>query len=373
MTRVVHLIKGLGRGGAESLLPQLFRQTRGEFEYRVGYFLPWKDALVPELVGLSREVRCFRAKSAMSMFLKLPAIIRWLRREKAELLHCHLPVSGIVGRLSARAVGIPCMYTEHNVLERYHPWTRRLHLATWGLQQMVVAVSGEVERSVLQKAGSSVPVRVISNGIELEGRRAEVGAGGRLRSSMGIPPEALVVGTVAVFRRQKRFDLWLQAAARIWEMRPEARFLLVGDGPERIAAEGMVRDLGLSEVVDFPGLQVEIGPFLEAMDVYMMASEHEGLPLALLEAMAARLPVVATAVGGIPEVIAEGHHGLLVAFADVEALGKAVGRLAEDPALRQKLGSNARKRVAEEFSIERMASEVTALYRGLLGDGNRGG
>jgi glycosyltransferase involved in cell wall biosynthesis len=359
--RVGHLIKGLGRGGAERLLPQLARAHGPEIELAVGYFLPWKDALVGELEAAGCQVTCFDARSPAGMVARFPAVAAWLRDDGVDLVHAHLPLAGVVARLAGRRAGVPVVYTEHNLLERYHPLTRRANLATWRLQRAVVAVSEGVAGSIARHAPPGVPVRVVRNGIEIPADDDD--AGRAARAALGIAPDAPVVGTVAVFRRQKRLDLWLEIARRIAERQPAARFLLVGEGPLRAATEVLAARLGLGGRALFAGQREDVRPYLAALDVYLMSSEFEGLPLALLEAMAAGRAVVATAVGGVPEAIADGESGVVRAVGDVAGLAAAAAGLLADPARRAALGAAARRRVAERFGIRRMAGELEAIYR----------
>lgn len=145
-----------------------------------------------------------------------------------------------------------------------------------------------------------------------------------------------------------------------------AHFLLVGDGPLRGEVEAHVRRLGLGERVHLPGLQADVRPFLAAMDLFWSSSEFEGLPLALLEAMAAGLPPVVTAVGGVPEVV-QPASGVLVPFGDPARLADEAARLLADPERRARLGAGARERVRDAFGVERMAGELAGLYREVLG------
>ncbi len=364
--RVCHLIKGLGRGGAEALLPQLARGGNGSCRYAVGYFLPWKDALVADLEAAGAGVRCFGAASSLGMFARVGTVARWLRRERADLVHCHLPLAGVVGRLAGRLARVPVVYTEHNLQERYHPLTRRANLLTWRLQDQAIAVSAEVAGSIRRHAGDRVPLRVVRNGIEIDPRPGREAAGAAVRRALGIPAAAPVVGTVAVFRRQKRLDLWLEAARALLAVVPDTHFLLVGDGPLRGQAEALAGRLGLAPRAHFPGLQEDVRPFLAAMDLYLISSEFEGLPLALLEAMAAELAVVSTPVGGIPEVIEDGASGLLVPFGDPAGLAAAAGGLLADPVRRASLGRTGRGRVEAGFGIARMAAELREIYEAVL-------
>ena len=370
--RVFHLIKGLGRGGAESLL--LGCGGRGEetsVVYGAGYFLPWKDALAAPLREVGVEVERFTARTAPGMLAQVPRIASFLRRWRADVLHCHLPLAGVAGRLAGRLAGVPVVYTEHNLMERYHPWTRRANLWTWGLQARVVAVSAEVAASIERHGGSTVPVRVVRNGVPVDRLRRDPAAGVALRRRLGIAEDAPVVGQVAVFRRQKRLDLWLETAREVRRRRPDARFLLVGDGPLRGEVESLARELGLGDAVCFAGLQDDVRPYLSAMDLLLVSSEHEGLPLVLLEAMALELPVVATAVGGMPEVVRDPETGRLVPFGrPAEAAALALELLA-DPAKREGMGRAARRRVVEKYGTGRMVAELETLYREVVDEARR--
>lgn len=370
--RVFHLIKGLGRGGAEGLLLGCGGGgPGGAVTYGAGYFLPWKDALEVPLREAGVEVVRFTARGAPGMLARVPAIAAFLREWRADLLHCHLPLAGVAGRLAGRRAGVPVVYTEHNLMERYHPWTRRANLWTWGLQQRVVAVSEEVAGSIARHAGSRVPVRVVRNGVPVAHLRRDPEAGAAVRRSLGIPGHAPVVGQVAVFRRQKRLDLWLEAAREVLRHRPETRFLLVGDGPLREETEAQARELGLGDAVSFPGLQDDVRPFLSAMDLLLITSEFEGLPLVLLEAMALELPVVSSPVGGIPEVVRDGETGRLVPFGRPSEAAAATLEILASSSERATLGRAGRHRVAEEFDTDRMLGELEALYREVVNDARR--
>ncbi|HEX6201452.1 MAG TPA: glycosyltransferase [Thermoanaerobaculia bacterium] len=363
--RVFHLIKGLGRGGAEGLLPQQVSRRGGCYDYAVGYFLPHKAELAPDLVAAGAEVTCFGARGAAGMLARTGAVARWLREGGADVCHAHLPLAGVVGRLAARRAGVPLVYTEHNLLERYRPPTRWADLATWRWQRLVVAVSADVAASIRRHAGERVPVEVVLNGIDVERYAAPPGAGEALRRAYGIAAGAPLVGTVAVMRRQKRLDRWLEAAAGIAAAQPGARFLVVGDGPLRGETEAHAGRLGLAGRVVFAGLRADVARHLAAMDVVLVSSDYEGLPLAVLEAMAAGRPVVAPAVGGLPEVLDEGC-GRLVPPADAAALADAVLDLVADPALAARLGEAAQRRAGERFGIERMTRDLEAIYDRVL-------
>lgn len=371
--RVLHLIKGLGRGGAERLLVDGLRHAdRDHFEYAFGYFLPHKDQLATELAALGAEVTCFGGRTSAGVLLRTPAVRRRIEGWRPDLVHCHLPVSAVAARLAARRSGTPLVYTEHNLMERYHPWTRRANLATWRLQRRVVAVSAGVEASIRRLAPRGVPVEVVENGVDVERFRPDAAAAQEARRQLGVPPEAPLVGQVAVFRPQKRLDLWLACAAEIRRRRPEVRFVLVGDGPERARLERIAGGPELAGAVVFAGLQEDVRAYYAALDVYLVSSDYEGLPVALLEAMASGAPVVSTSVGGVPEVVREGRDGRLVPPGDATALARAVLDLLNAPEERNRLATAARARVTDRFSIGRMVRRLEEIYTDVAEDRRRG-
>jgi L-malate glycosyltransferase len=366
--RVFHLIKSLGRGGAEMLLADGPRHSdRASFEYGFGYFLPHKNALVPELQRQFGHVECFPATSAAQMFAQTGRVAAHLKRWGADLVHCHLPLAGAVGRLAGLVARVPVVYTEHNAIERYHTATRLAAKTTWRLQRRVLAVSADVAVSIGRSLGDAVPVQVVLNGVSVDRFVRANFDGAELRGQLGLDTEHVVIGSVAVFRKQKRLDLWLEVARRVLEQAPQARFLLVGDGPERGLVEQRIRELGLAGRVLLPGLQADVRPYLAAMDVYLMTSDFEGVPIALLEAMAMQLPPVVTDAGGMPEMIETGSNGIVRARGDVAGLAEEVRSLVVgDAARRRLLGEAARNRVRDHFSTQRMMSEIEQVYRDVL-------
>lgn len=361
--RVFHLIKGLGRGGAEMLLAESLRcADRQRFTYAFGYFLPWKDALVATLRDQRVEVTCFNVSSSLGILRAVPRVAAHLRTWGADLVHCHLPVAGIAGRLAGRMAGIPVIYTEHNRMEGYHGLTRWTNLATWRWQRLVIAVSTDVARSVSRHTDSRVPLATVLNGVNVTSFYRSGEDRDRARRDLRIPVDAPVIGTVAVFREQKRLRDWLDAAASIRQRHPKAHFVLVGDGPQREELQARIGHLGLKEAVAMPGLREDVRPYVAAMDVYLMSSAFEGLPVALLEAMSMRCAVVATEVGGIPEVIDHGGNGLLVPPGRPDRLADSVCQLLHDPAELERLGQSARRTVEQRFSMSRMVMELEKHY-----------
>jgi glycosyltransferase involved in cell wall biosynthesis len=171
---------------------------------------------------------------------------------------------------------------------------------------------------------------------------------------------------VAALRKQKTLDRWVKAAALISDLDRPVRFLLVGDGPERARVERHVAELGLNPQFIFAGLVQDVWPFLSAMDVFMQSSDFEGLPLAVLEAMAAGLPVVATDVGGVKEAVVHEQTGFVIETTDAGVLARRVKWLLDDGNLRIRMGSASREVVAARFSAVAMTNAIETVYRRVL-------
>jgi glycosyltransferase involved in cell wall biosynthesis len=311
-------------------------------------------------------VTCFAATNNAAILLSARRVATHLKAWRADLVHCHMPMAGVVGRIAGELSGVPVVYTEHNKMERFHPVTRWMNLATWRLQEQVIAVSGDVADSIRSHASSKVPVKVVLNGIDVERFRRDAADGSAVRFDHRIPIGAPVVGTVAVFRAQKCLHDWLEAARRLRERIPDIHFLLVGDGPLGVELVARAARLGVTDVVHFVGLQADVRPYLAAMDVYLMSSIFEGLPVALLEAMSMECAVVSTAVGGVPEVVRDGENGFLVPPQDPELLARVTGDALGSASTLRRCGAEARRTVEDRFSMRRMSAELEATYRDVL-------
>lgn len=361
--RVFHLVKGLGRGGAETLLARTAStQPLTARRNAYGYFLPWKDALVQEIREQGCVVKCFSAKNPGEMLLRLPELILFLKSWRPDIIHGHLPLAGVMARLAGKALGVPVVYTEHNLQERYHPITRFANRLTWGMQQRVVAVSGEVSESIARSLSEKPLVEIILNGVDCGKFCPNPQLRSRARAELGLTEDDFLVGSVAVFRKQKRLDLWLDVARRLAAELPAMKYALVGDGPERPLVDRLVAEYGLQSRIRLPGLQADVQPYYAAMDAFFMSSDFEGLPVALLEAMASGVPAVVTQAGGIGEVITNSSVGLLAPIGDVGSLATYLRTLYSDRAAARAMGRIGRKRVQDSFSLTMMSLQLEELY-----------
>jgi len=364
--RILHFIKGLGRGGAEILLVHALRYSdRDRFEYECAYMLPHKNALVAELEALGAPVHLVPGLSKAELLTASWRLSRLIREREIDLIHAHLPVAGIVARFAGALSRVPVVYTEHNLNEHYRCGSRWGNRVTWRMNDAVAAVSQPVAESIARTmpTRAQVPVRTILNGVDCDQFR-DLPGGGETRTALGIDADAPVVINVAIFRRQKRLDLWLEAARKIHAALPEVQFILVGDGPMRAEVESWVQSKGLRDRVHLVGLQEDVKPYLAAADLFLLTSDFEGLPLAVIEAMAAGLPVVATRAGGLPGLVGEEGEvgGILLDKGDVPGCAEAVvGLLGDRPRLAM-IGKTGRARVRRHFSAERMVHEYEDMY-----------
>lgn len=362
--RVLQIIKSLGRGGAETLLVETLKlHDQSTYEFHYIYFLPWKNQLVEDLEKAGGRVTCFAASNNIRLLLKVRDVVRYIREHNIHLIHAHLPWAGVVARLAGKMAHVPVLYTEHNKQERYHFATRVLNLTTMNMLSGVIAVSADVEASIRKhKAQLRAKLLTILNGVNVTHFSPDASKREGMRSALGIPSDAHVILTIAVFRFQKRLDLWLEIAKHILEKNPGTHFIMVGDGPLKKLVEQKRVALGLTAHVHLVGLQTEVRPYLAASDIYMMSSVFEGLPIALLEAMAFGLPVISTDAGGIKEVITHERDGMLCKVDEPQHLVEFASELIAQPHRRAAMGVSARQRIVSDFSMEKMVSKLQRLY-----------
>jgi glycosyltransferase involved in cell wall biosynthesis len=358
--KVVVLIKGLGIGGAERLISEAVAfWDRDRYDYRVAYLLPWKDQLVPEITGAGVQVdQLGNGRVGIKTWRHLRA---YLKEARPDLVHAHLPSTGILARLASHA---PVIYTEHNVVSSYRQPTRLLNRLTYGRNSRLIAVSGAVADSVAGFLGPD-PI-VVPNGVSVsvseQDRRVA-------REELGISDTTLMIIHVGNIRPHKGHSNLIAATAKLKGELDD--FVVVSIGGEkydgdlaRIQAEAA--GAGIEDVFRALGRRENALSFVAASDVMANPSDHEGLPLAILEAMSLGKPVVATAVGGVPSVIESGVNGLLVPAANPAALADSLLDLANDHELRARLGGRAREDALAKHGLEAMIRTVEGIYDEVL-------
>lgn len=363
--RVLWVIKGLGPGGAEHLLVSAARIHDPEaFRLEVAYLLPWKDALVDELVAAGVKVH--------PLEVPRPVDPRWARRLRRmvregdfDVVHFHSPLVASVGRLAVRSLGRgrpAVVTTEHNVWGSFALPTRWANALTYGLDDATIAVSPEVEHSVYRPLRRRV--EVVVHGVDLDDVGVQAAERDEVRRELGVAPGEVLVGTVANLRAKKAYPDLFEAARRVIDDDPAVRFVAVGQGPLEAELRALHAELGLGERFRMLGYRPDAVRVMAGCDVFALASHHEGYPVALMEALALGLPVVATAVGGVPDAVREGVEGRLVPPGRPDLLAAALAEVTGDVELRKRMSEAARERSAR-FDIRRAVRRLEEVYTAL--------
>jgi glycosyltransferase involved in cell wall biosynthesis len=306
------------------------------------------------------------------------ALAQLIRRERPTILDTHTAKAGALGRVAAVLAGDArppiVVHTYHgHVLRGYFGPVRTFGfrlLERWlaRLTTALVAVSPQVRDDLVGLGVAPASKFTVQRlGIQLGERVAEDEGREETRRVLGVGADAFVVGWVGRMTAVKRTDDVLLAFRALRDRGVDAWLCLVGDGPDRPELERRAHALGVMRHTLFLGYQEDVGRFYAAFDAMILPSGNEGTPVSVIESLAAGRPVVATRVGGVPDVIVDGEDGFLVDPGDVDQLADALARLAEDPDLRQRMGEAGRARVVPRYAVDRLVDDVDRLYRSLLG------
>ena len=362
--RVLWLIKGLGPGGAENLLVAAARaRDRDAFSIEASYLLPWKDALVAQLEHQGVRVTCFNVRDERDVrwVVKLR---RRLVRHPVDVVHVHSPYAAAMVRLATRtvprSVRPAIVSTEHNAWSNFKAPTRIANAATARFDAATIAVSQETKDSMSPRQRARCEVLV--HGVDVQEIGAHLSARDAVRAEFGFDAATIVVGTVANYHPKKDWPNLLQTARIVADRGLNVQFISVGQGPLQSEVESLHRELRLDGVVHLTGFRSDAVRLMAGCDVFMMASQWEGLPVAIMEALALGLPIVATAVGGIAETFTSEVDALLVERGNAVALADAIERIATDNSLRTRLAGVSRQRRAE-FDAARAQRHIEDIYR----------
>jgi glycosyltransferase involved in cell wall biosynthesis len=326
-----------------------------------------KPAIIPEIVGdLSLGPRELKA---------LVRLYRLIRQERPQVVHTHTAKAGFVGRLAARLARVPVVvHTFHgHVLHGYYSplktqLLRRMERGLAGLTDRIVTVSEQVKRDLVTYGVAAADhIQVIPLGLELDPFLQSARYRGMFRQEWQLTGAARLVGIVGRLFPIKNHHLFLEAAALVAKKDPATRFVIVGDGILRPALERRAQELGIAERVIFTGWRRDLPDIYADLDVLAVTSNNEGTPVSAIEAMAAGCPVVATHVGGLPDLIKEGETGYLVPPGDAPALATAWLHVLQQSEMARRMGEAARKAAGERFSAQRLVTDMEQLYLELLG------
>ncbi len=373
--KILHLISSSGMYGAEAVILNLMREFNADAEHRCAlavfhhpdqprpalYDAALSNGIDPQLVHL---LPC-RGQLDAGVNARLRKLA-----EDVDVLHAHGYKADIYSAFARKGTGPALVSTCHTWYDNDVAVRVYGALDRWVLRRFdgVVAVSTEVQTRLLAAKVPAGRVRLIRNGVATEafaaaGRQREARQAQQAQQSEDRP---LRIGLVGRLAPEKGVDLFLRAAAILRSRYPGLTFAVAGEGPERPALESLMAVLELGGSVTLPGAQLDMPAFYAGVDILVSASRQEGLPVALLEGVASGLPVVATRVGAVPEVVLPERTGVLVEPESPEAMAAAIGRLLASPELRISFGQAGAARIAAEFSAKRMAAEYMALYRDAL-------
>jgi len=368
--RIVQLRGSSVMLGAERVVLELAKESR-HFGYESIILAPHDEgAPEPELViaaraaGIRAEILPCRGRFDPSLALR---IRRFIKREQIDLLHCHGYKEDFYGLLSFP--GIPIVANNH----LWKRTTRALRFYCWLDSRLVryfdevIAVSAPIQRELLAVGVAPGKLSRITNGIDMAPfRAADALSREHARARLGLPSQAVIAGMVSSLTVEKGHRYAVEALAALAPRFPELHLAIVGDGPEQAAIETRLGELGLSDRVSFCGRRSDIPTVLRAFDLYLLPSLIEGLPIALLEAMASALPVVASDVGDVGSAVSDGVNGRLVAAGDADALAAALRDLLTAPAQLPRMGAAARECIESRFSSREMARQYCRIYERLL-------
>ncbi len=363
--RVVYMAHAFFVGGAEEMVLNLVRRLPERFEPMV-CCINQAGPIGDEIRGTGAPVTVLNLSPGLARPGDIGGIRRYLRERRPSIVHTFLLTASLYGRLAAILEHVPIVIgTEVNIYERkrrHHALAERL-LMRW-TDRVVVSAESVRDFYIRQVHADPAKVDVVYNAVDFDqARPARTSA--EVRRECGVPEAAFVGGIIARLTEQKGHRFLFEAMAAAPAL-SAMHVMVIGGGDLQATLVRQVAGLGLSDRVHFLGPRRDLGDLLGAMDVFVMPSLWEGLPLSLVLAMGAGLPVVATTVAGIPEVVQSGRTGLLVAPGDVAALSAALTTMATDRAVRERMGHDARARVLPRFNVDGYVRAIVDLYDRLL-------
>jgi sugar transferase (PEP-CTERM/EpsH1 system associated) len=355
---VVHVVLSLDVGGLERNVVNQVREGQKLGQTVSVVCLERAGTLAGQVLALGAKVISLEKRAGLR-----PGIILGMRRAlwalRPDVVHTHQLATLLYGGIAARTLGVPVVFHTEHGRERYatRRKTRLLGRLAGHFADRFYCLTRDMASAVRAAGVAEGRVCLIQNGIDISRFTEAVCDRAALRQSLSIPPDAPVIGTVGRLSEIKRQDVLICAFARARDTFPDAHLVIVGDGPLLGDLRSMADGIGIGEAVHFVGYQPHSAPYLRAMDVFTLTSRSEGMPQAVLEACVMGLPVVASRVGGLPEVISDGVTGILFEPDDDQGIANALCDLLGDPRKRRDLGVAAKARVQANFSVARMAGE----------------
>jgi len=362
---IAHVLSSFGLGGQEKVALDLATRQRSAGHFVVAVSLAARPEGPLAAAFRNAGVRAETVAKGDGVDASLPVrLAAFLREERTDVVHTHNPHALIYGAPAAGLARAAIVHTKHgaNPDVPRRRWLRRV--ASTLVDACVAVTPALAALARRDQECNPALLHVIPNGIDMLRFAPREEARRRIRAELGIPEQAWVVGTVGRLAPEKDHGLLVDAMAPLLDER--RHLVIVGDGPERGALEKRVAGTLRAPYVHLPGARSDVHEILAALDVFALSSKTEGLPLGLLEAMATALPVVSTAVGGIPDVIEHDVTGFLFRSGEKPALTKELLRLFASPELGKRVGETGRRAIANSHSLDTMAESYDALYRKVL-------
>lgn len=381
--RVLHIITRLIIGGAQqnTILSAAGLNHSGVYDLTIlsGPQTGPEGSLIDEASSACKLEILPQLRRSINPYYDLIAFIKlimFIKKGNFDIVHTHSSKAGILGRWAAKLAGTKI------IVHTVHGWGHNdfqyllLRLLYISLEKLTLLITNKligvsnvnIENGLAHGIGKESDYCLIRSGIELERFKHPFCNQEQIRKKWGIPAGAAVVGTVTRLSEQKAPFDFIRSCAIITKSNPEARFIIVGDGPLRSEAEALVNKWGLQNRLIFTGLRSDVPEIMQIFNVFALSSLWEGLPRVLPQAMASRLPIAATNIDGNAEAVINEENGLLVPAGDYNALAKSIIRLLDDPQTAKLMGEKGSKRV-EEFSVLLMVNQIDLLYKELLSCG----
>ena len=368
--KLLYFISGIDIGGAEQLLLTTVKMLdKKKFDIAVCY-LKGRGELRQEFESAGIRI-IFLGDYSLWISGRIYSFYRLLIREQFDVLHNHLIRSILIGGICGRLAGVRCILsTEHNTSnwEPRFSYLRPLFRLGLSFSAKVIAISHAVEKCLLEKG--KIPaekILVLHDGIDLSAFNPDNGSDD-LKKNLGLLQSFPIIGSVSRLDPRKGHRFLIEAISLLHSEYPEIALLLIGDGKERRDLERQVKELHLERSVLFVGAQIDVVKYLALFDIFVLSSLAEGLSIALIEAMAMKSAIVATNIGGIPEVVENGKEGVLVPPADTKKMAAAIRHVLLNKEETQLMKVHAREKVEKKFDMKNIVKELERVYTNLAGN-----
>jgi len=367
--RILHVIYSLEIAGAEMDLVAKAKVLVEEYGYHIAIACLLRRGELTEEAERNGIGVIGPIMSGKSDIRVIPRLVGIMRSGKFDIVHTHMFASNFLGRVAAILAGVPVIVsTVQLIAEREKWWEILLDRALQVKTDVMITSSEAVRRSFIKRGIREDKIVTIYNGIDFSRFDSidRTRARDKIRREFDLDDSIYLVGTVARLQRVKGIECLIEAAKHVMEGIPDARFLIVGDGPQKAELEYRIKQLGLSSRFIFAGTRGDVPAILSALDLFVLPSLSEALGIAVIEALLMQVPVVATNVGGVPEIVKSGETGLLVSPKDPIRLGEAIAYMHSNRDEASTMAQAGERRVREMFEISRLAQKQVGLYEMLL-------